>query len=161
MALANTYAVGAMVPGAIGGVGGYYYGQATGMDFAQSMQFAALTSTATDLVSGLFIKCFVGDTPVWIPAGVEYNVLVAAGEAASEGESGRASVMQIAAGIYVAMLTAVSFHRLSSSKTTEKQRPSRQKTIDSVFGSPDDSWGDVADLLWSDPHDPKDKFAFR
>ena len=149
-----SYAIKAMAPGALGGVGGMAYGQMTGMDVAKTMEFAGTVSTVTDFVGGLFIKCFVPETLVWVPYEADGSSLLAETETFAQADAINASLAQIGAGISVAVLPSLSFAALMRSEKSEDEQDEqerRQAGVDSVFGSRSDAWQDLADVLWSEP----------
>jgi hypothetical protein len=151
-----SYAMKAMAPGAIGAVGGIAYGQMTGKDLATTLEIGSAVSMVFDIGSSLFIKCFIAETPVWVPAQGDGS-LYAHPELLAHADATDASIAQIGAGISLAILTSLSFSALmrpAKSNDEEDEEERRHSSIDSVFGSRDDTWKDLADVLWSDPHGP-------
>ncbi|WP_372894889.1 hypothetical protein [Stieleria sp.] len=162
-----TYAMKAMSPGVLGAVGGMAYGHLTGQDLARTMEIAATASFAADFVGGLFIKCFVAETPVWVPAdGLTESFYAEQPTTVGPGAfDGR--ITQIGAGVSLAILASMSFAALmrSSPGRNEEQdeQERRRSSVDSVFGSADEDWKDLADVLWGDPllpHRRKPTFRF-
>ncbi|MEO1527674.1 MAG: polymorphic toxin-type HINT domain-containing protein, partial [Planctomycetota bacterium] len=148
------YAMKAMAPGAIGGVGGFAYGQMTGRDFATSMEIASVTSMVMDLGSALFIKCFVAGTPVWVPVQGDAETWAAVSQPGTLAGAGTSNA-ELAAGISLAVLTSVAFAALIKPRDEEEELDdeARQRAgVDSVFGISDESWKDLADVMWSEPH---------
>ncbi|MEL6109745.1 MAG: polymorphic toxin-type HINT domain-containing protein, partial [Planctomycetota bacterium] len=159
------YAMKAMAPGAVGAVGGFAYGQMTGQDFATSLEIAAVTSMVMDLGSSLFIKCFVAGTPVWVPVQGDPETWAAASQPGFVAGMD-ASTAQIAAGVSLAVMTSLSVAALVRPRREEEEidEETRQRaSVDSVFGGSVDSWKELADVLWSDPHEettpPKWRFG--
>ncbi|MCA9141086.1 MAG: hypothetical protein KDB00_30155, partial [Planctomycetales bacterium] len=134
-------------------------GHMAGLDFARTMEFAATISDVTDLTSVLFIKCFVPGTPVWVPVEGAGDLFAAGyqGGPLIETATNQASMTQLAAGVSVAILTAVSFSALMApvkrdDEEADEHDKLRWRSVDTVFGGRDASWQDLADVLWSDPH---------
>ena len=150
----------AVMPGTLAAVGGATFGHLFGLDLAKSMEFATSVSDVTDLTSVLFIKCFVAQTPVWIPSARSARLL-ASGEGtptvigATVDTAADPSSSQLAAGVSIAVLATVSFTALVATpkrEDDEDEERERERCVDSVFGTPEKSWQELADLMWSDPH---------